>query len=41
MNKALVCLLMLGLCGFALAEDKSDVQQRLDIWRPRRRPPKG
>ena len=30
MNKALVCLLMLGLCGFALAEDKSDVQQRLD-----------
>ena len=30
MKKLLVSLLMFGLCGFAWAEDKSDVQKRLD-----------
>src|SRR4051794_31544279 len=30
MKKVLVSLLTLGLCGFAMAEDKSDVQKRLD-----------
>jgi lipid-binding SYLF domain-containing protein len=30
MKKVLVSLLTLGLCSFAMAEDKSDVQKRLD-----------
>ena len=30
MKKFVVSLMMFGLCGFAWAEDKSDVQQRLD-----------